>query len=198
MTLPAAIETAFDNREIALALCAQFVFPEGTFGLWTGRGNLTVNSQVYKGVDRFLSFSGAKSQIGNVADGAAVQLSDVPSEYLDPDWQSALENYTYDNAPCNLTWVAFDPVTHAYLGIAAFRAYEIDTLVYRRSAIAEDGSFTVTVEAALESVARSITAATHVKRSDADQRRHNDPNDGGFRHAAAGRRFKIKFGKIAR
>lgn len=194
--LDSDVLAALAKSRLAIAIAAKFVFPEATFGLWTGRGTLTWQGQAYKGVDRMLAFDGGRDASGNVAEGGTLSLSGLPSDKLDPDWQSQMESYTYDNAPCIVAWLAFDAQSHELLGHLKVKAFEIDTILYRKGPVDEDGRHLVDIQAALETASRNLTDATHWKRSDADHRQVNDENDLFLDRAGIGARFKIRFGRI--
>jgi hypothetical protein len=195
-SLPTAVENAFEANGIAPALLVQFVFPEGTYGLWTGRGLLEWNGFTYKGIDRIIGFSGDEDTSGNEARGAILSLSQIPADRVPDDWFESLENLTYDNAPCNLTWLAFDIRTHELLGLLKFTAYEIDTVSYPEGGQGADGVSEISIEIALETANRNLEASTGTRRSDEDQKRHNDPADRAFEKAAVGNRYRLEFGQI--
>lgn len=186
-----------ETGSAGFALLAQFVFPEGNFGLWTGRGTLTWNAFDYRGVDRFLQLGSIRRGSGNTIEGSTLTMANVPSDKLDPDWLQTIESYSYSNAPCNISVLVMDPQTCAVKGLALFAPFEIDTLVPHQSAVdPETGQREVSIEVSLETPSRNIRGATYFKRSLADQQAMNNPNDTGLRHAVTGNRFKLEFGRI--
>lgn len=194
--LPSAVENAFDQNGIALGLLVQFVFPEGVYGLWSGQGTLGINGQSYKGIDRIIGFSGYSDTAGNQSEGSALTLSQIPSDKLPDAWFEDLEALTYDNAPCIVSWVGFDVETHENLGLLKTTNYEIDTVSYATSEQDDAGAYDVSVEISLETPNRNLNSSNSVRRSDADQRFHNNPDDTGMRNAVVGNRFKLEFGRI--
>jgi hypothetical protein len=191
------LAAALASGNVAIAIAAQFVFPEGTYGLWTGRGNLTWNAATYKGVDRFLSLSEMRQSAGNKLEGATLSLANVPSDMLDPDWIQTIENFSYDNAPLVLTWLGFDATTHALLGAMRTDRFEIDTITPNIGPVDDKGIRLATIEVAMETPRRNLSAANNVRRSPEDQKAFNDPDDEGLKDAVIGNRFQIKFGRIS-
>jgi len=195
-TFATQVEAAIKAEEVAIAGLALFAFPEGNFGLWTGTGTIPWNGFVYRGVDRYLEFPGISRSTGNEAQRATLNLSGVPSDLLDPDWQAALEGYAYDNAPVTLTWLALDPKSRAVIGQVRTERFEMDSPAYQVGEPDENGVCAVTISVPLETPARNISGQSYARRTLAEQQADNDPDDTGFQFVSVAGKFTIQFGKI--
>lgn len=186
----------FDGKSTLQPHLALFVFPSGTYGLWEGQGTLSWNGNNYKGIDRLLGYSGVKLVTGNSAEGASLQIAEIPSDRLSPDWLETIEALEYDHAPVVVTRLIMDPRTYAVAGAAQTDLFKITGINHTRGAEIENGvrnhSFTIQ----LERGRRGLNRATYARSTDAEHRANVDPGDTGRRHAATAKFITVKFGKI--
>lgn len=188
------VAEALKSGRAGLSSLALFVFPEGTYGLFTGSGGLEWNGHLYKGVGNFLKVPKISSSTGNEALGAVITLSDIPVSHLDDDFVYQIENFSYDNAPCLITIVAVDIETDEFLGPVMSELYEIDVPTHEIGAVDENGQATCTISATLETAKREISAATHVRTSSAEHQRDFGVNDNSAQHLSSVGKFQLKLG----
>ena len=189
--------TAQLNEGAALILpLVKFDFPEMTRGYHFGGREFTYSGLTYK-PNRWLSPDGFSEALGNEVTSRTLTFSDVPTDDA-LDAISQLETLTYINAPVTISYLCGDPETDEVLGILATHFYEINSVSYRKAAIAADGTRVVTVDIEIEPIGRRVRDTTHAKRSDAEQKFDNDATDTFYEYVAIAQSWPRSWGQVVR
>lgn len=81
-TLTTAVTNLLDDDVVSPFIAVKIPFPSGAMRVWTGVGDITVDSETYSGVGSFLSLSTISESEETKATGITISLSGVPSNML--------------------------------------------------------------------------------------------------------------------
>jgi len=81
-TLTTAVTNLLDDDVVNPFIAVKIPFPSGAMRVWTGLGDITVDSETYSGVGSFLSISSITESSEVKATGLTISLSGVPSNML--------------------------------------------------------------------------------------------------------------------
>lgn len=182
-TLPEEAEEALAGRAPILAGAARFSFGE-TYRVWSGYGQLTIDSQDFKGIGARALIVPTGSQGGGSAEGTRLTLSGV-----DPDVAQTIEDEDYHQKPCTIWRLIFSP-DHVLLGAAVFLRGRVDTVT-----ITEQVGGDSSIEFDIEGPRRDMSRRGARIRSDSDQRVLGGSGDAAMKHISYAARKTLVWGQ---
>ena len=81
-TLTTAVTNLLDDDLVNSFIAVKIPFPSGAMRVWTGLGDITVDSETYSGVGSFMSINPIIESSQIEATGLTISLSGVPSNML--------------------------------------------------------------------------------------------------------------------
>jgi hypothetical protein len=193
ISLAPAVDAALALGHIKIIPLIRIDLPGKTVGYHTG-GRLFNYSGLDYLPNRYLSYEGFSSGLGNNIEEIKITFSDIPT--TDPnDAIGQIETYNYTNAPVTVSFLAGDIVTDEALGVLVTNFYEIDGVTFVQSATDEKGDRTITIDITLQTLARRLRDQTYIKRSMTDQQRHNDAADTAFEYVATSPSWVVQWGQ---
>jgi hypothetical protein len=180
-TLPTEALDALDGRELIHAAAVKFAFEE-PIRLWSGYGNLEINSEIYEGAGAAALITPTSSSIGGANDGLTIDVSG-----LDPATAQLTEDTDYHQKPITIYRLIFAPDTRTLLGATAFLRGRVDSIVITET-IGEQSSLQIQVEGPRRDMNRSGSRL----RSDTDQRALG--GDAGLKHVGTASRKTLTWG----
>lgn len=195
MSLDPDVQAQVDDGRILPFVLIRFIIPDHDVGYHMGGRNLIWGDFLYK-PNRFLDPGSFAGTLGNAVTRQTITFSDVPTDDAD-DAIAILETLDYLNAPVIITFLAANPETDEILGVLVSHLYEIDRVVYDKSAVDGTGERSVTVSIDLEPPGRSVRDQTCAKRSLDDQQFDNLATDTCFEHAATNDDIPEEWGQIS-
>ena len=97
--MTADLATALDASHVEPVFLAKFEFPGGDVRFWSGRGNLTFDSEIYTGLGDLENIQFPEESSDGSASGVAFVLSGIPSTTT-----SLAVTENYKNRPCTV-WI---------------------------------------------------------------------------------------------
>ena len=193
MALDPAVEEQVERGDLVELKLIRIDLPGYSVGYHNGGRPFTWNGLTYL-PNRYLDAGEMSQGLGLEVTRRTIRFSNVPTSNPD-DAIAQLEDYDYTNAPVIVTHLCGVPGTDTVVGILASSIYEIDDVRYPKEAVDETGERRMSVEIDIEPPGRSARGATHVMRSDAEQRFDNDPNDTSHENVALGEALVEEWGQ---
>ncbi|WP_313522509.1 DUF2163 domain-containing protein [Shinella sp.] len=186
------VEALIDAGRLVRLDLIRFDLPGKSVGYHRGGRPYAHNGLVYL-PNRFLEMGSMISAVGVAVTTRTIVFSNIPVE--DPeDAVSQIESYNYQNAPVIIAHLAGDPDTDEVVGILASSIYEIDQVRFNEGAVTgAERSLTLSID--LQPPGRSARGSTGVKRSLAEQKFDNDPDDTGLEYVATNATIPEEWGQ---
>ncbi len=196
MSLDPSVQALLDRGDLVAIMLVRFDLPGRVVGYHTGGRPHTWNGLTYR-PNRFLEPVTMRGGLGPGVSELVLAFSGVPT----PDAEETItriEDYAYRNAPAIVTWLAGVPETNAVAGILYSSIYEIADVAYIKSPMDQAGARSLTIRVRLEPPGRSERNASHVVRSQEEQRFDNDAADTAFEYVSTTEAITRQWGQVRR
>ena len=182
-SLNSTINTAIASSSLEIFFAVDLLFDgSNALYLWTGLGNININSNTYVGVGDLLSISGITETADLSAQGISLSLSGIDST----------SGSIYDKA---LTTPYQGRVCNLYFGIVGSESDMIEVFTgYMDTMNIEEGPTSTTIEVTVESKFVDLERPRWRKYTDAYQKSVY-PSDQGFEYVAGLQEQRLPWGK---
>ena len=179
-----------DAGRVVTRALIEMQFGSGTYGFWSGLGELTYSGLTYVGAGSLIKI-GDLDYVSDLSSAAVtLTLTGIANSDLTPDVLASIEDEAYHGRPVILRRAYIHPDTRALVSVERIWRGYVDQVSHSYTIGGE-----AVLEVACESRARDNTRRGYRTYSDADQRRI-DPDDGALRHAATAGAQTVYWGKL--
>lgn len=166
-----------------------FDLGSGLYGFWSGVGPFAYAGVNYVGAGSLIAVDGIKQTSDLAAVQVLARLTAIADSALTPDVLATIENEVYHQRPATIMTAYFDAESYSLLSVEVEYRGFIDRIVH-----GEGGDGAAVLEFHLESRFRDHQRRNFRVRSDSDQRRIAE-NDDGLRHVTIVSTERVLFGR---
>lgn len=131
MTFPTRLQTVLSEGRAVIRSGIKIVCTTGTYGFWNGKGDITVDGQLYW-PNTLIDISEPVYGLGTAASTFTINLVAKRDSGLTPDKLALVENEGYKDAPVSVFDFYFDPDDRSFLHAEPGPYGFIDTIDHSR------------------------------------------------------------------
>lgn len=173
ISLSPALQNALNNYERQAVVFVTFEFGTGTYGLWTGLGEISYNGIVYKAGASILDVSNIENNADGSVSELTITLNTDPGKIITSDILIQLYDEDWHMRPVTIQTGLIDPDTQALIGVQTFFRGRIEEAPY------EEGLDGANIKARCVSRSIELSKAGNLYRNSSTQKRF-DPTDTGL------------------
>ncbi|MER9624010.1 DUF2163 domain-containing protein [Mesorhizobium sp. M0222] len=131
MAFPTRLQTVLEEGRAVIRSGMKIVCTTGTYGFWNGKGDITVDGQVYW-PNSLITVSEPVYGLGTAASAFTVELVAKRDSGLTPDKLALIEAEGYKDAPLSVFDFYFDPDDRSFLHAEPGPYGYVDTIDHSR------------------------------------------------------------------
>lgn len=168
-----ALQNALNSNQRNAVIFVTFEFGTGTYGLWTGLGQITYNGVLYQAGASILDVSNIENNADGSVSELTLTLNTDPGKNITSDILVQLYNEDWHMRPVTIQTGLIDPDTLALIGVQTFFRGRVEEAPY------EEGPEIASIKARCVSRSIELSKGGNLYRNSSTQKRF-DPTDTGL------------------
>lgn len=131
MSYPPQLEAMIEEGRFGVRGLIKFQFGDGTYGVWTGKGDFVWDEVTYR-PNSIITIDDIALQAGTAATALTIELPESADFGITPDVLASIEDHDYKGRPVTIYDAFFDPDTGALVHVEPLYAGYLDYIDHAR------------------------------------------------------------------